>query len=146
MSVERHKETVRRIFEDYVNRGKAEFLAELFAEDYVIVQSGAPPAGREAFAATIAALREGFPDTRYSIAEMASDGDVVTVHWQWQGTHRGVFRGPAGVFPATGKSISNDGAATFHVEDGKVTRGRVISDRLGFLHQIGEPATAQPTR
>jgi len=113
MSVERNKQTVRRIFEDYVDRGKAELLNELFAEDYVGVQSGASPTGREAFASNLAALREAFPDIRYSIAELIGDGDLVTVQWQWQGTHRGVFRGPAGVFPATDKSISNDGVAIF---------------------------------
>ena len=143
MTMERNREVVRRIFEDYANHGGAELLNELFAKDYSGTQAGAPPSGREAFAASLAALREGFPDIRYSIAELISDGDVVSVRWQWRGTHSGEFRGPAGVFPATGKSISNDGAAIFHVEDGKVRRGWVITDRLGFLQQIGEPAKAR---
>jgi steroid delta-isomerase-like uncharacterized protein len=143
--MERNKEVVRRIFEDFANSGRSELLPELFATDYSGVTTGAPPSGREAFAKTLAALREGFPDIRYSIAELIGDGDLVTVRWQWRGTHSGVFRGAAGVFPATGKSISNDGAAFFHVKDGKVTRGWVITDRLGFLQQIGQPEKAPAT-
>jgi steroid delta-isomerase-like uncharacterized protein len=92
---------------------------------------------RDGFAATLGALREGFPDIRYSIADLIAEGDRVTARWQWQGTHSGVFRGPAGTFPPTGKSISNDGIGIFQVEHGKVKRAWLITDRLGFLQEIG---------
>lgn len=137
MSVESNKQVVRRILEDYLNRGRRELLDELFAEDYSGVQSGAPAMGRDGFAASSAALREGFPDVQYSILDLVAEGDRVTARWQWQGTHRGVFRGPAGTFPPTGKSISNDGIGVFQVEDGKVKRAWLITDRLGFLQGIG---------
>ena len=137
MSGERIKQTVRRIFEDYVNRGESELLSELFAEDYLGSQSGAPPMGRDGFAATMGALREGFPDIRYSILDLIAEGDRVTARWNWQGVHRGVFRGPAGTFPPTGKSISNDGMGVFQLQDGKVKRAWLFSDRLGFLQEIG---------
>ena len=136
-SEERIKQTVRRIFEDYVNRGESELLHVLFAEDYAGSQSGAPSTGRDGFAATMGALREGFPDIRYSLLDLIAEGDRVTARWKWQGTHRGVFRGPAGTFPPTGKSISNDGMGVFQLQDGKVKRASLISDRLGFLQEIG---------
>ena len=137
MSGERIKQTVRQIFEDYVNRGESELLSELFAEDYLGSQSGAPPTGRDGFASTMGALREGFPDIRYSILDLIAEGDRVTARWRWQGTHRGVYRGSAGTFPPTGKSISNDGMGVFQLQDGKVKRAWLISDRLGFLQEIG---------
>ena len=137
MSIERNKEIVRRLFDEYVNRGKPELLTELFAEDYVGAQSGTPAMGRDGFAANLQALREGFPDIQYSIIDLIAESDRVTARWQWQGTHSGVFRGPAGTFPPTRKSISNDGIGIFQVEDGKVTHAWLITDRLGFLQQIG---------
>jgi steroid delta-isomerase-like uncharacterized protein len=137
MSAEHNKLVVRRIFEDYVNRGNPELLNELFAENYVGAQSGAPAMGRDGFAAALRALRDGFPDIRYSITDLLAEGDRVTARWLWQGTHSGVFRGPAGTFPPTGKSISNGGIGIFQVEQGKVTHAWLITDRLGFLQDIG---------
>ena len=137
MSVERNKQIVRRIFEDYVNRGNSDVLDELFAENYAGAQAGAPATGRDGFAAAQKALRDGFPDIRYSITDLIAEGDRVTARWQWRGTHSGVFRGPAGTFPASGKSIANDGIGIFQVEQGKVTHAWLITDRLGFLQEIG---------
>ena len=146
MSMASNKQTVRRIFEDYVSRGRRELLVELFAEDYSGAQSGGPAMGRDGFAASAAALREGFPDIRYSILDLIAEGDRVTVRWQWRGTHSGVFRGPAGTFPPTGKSVANDGIGVFQVENGKLTRGWLITDRLGFLQEIGAlPKPSPPT-
>jgi steroid delta-isomerase-like uncharacterized protein len=147
MSGERNKQVVRRIFEEYVNRGTPELLEELFAQDYVGAPSGAPTMGRDGFAAALRALRDGFPDVRYSISDLIAEGDRVAIRWQWQGTHSGVFRGPAGTFPPTGRSISNDGIAIFQVGEGKVTQAWVITDRLGFLQAIGVlPVPASPRR
>ena len=75
-SEERIKQTVRRIFEDYVNRGESELLHVLFAEDYAGSQSGAPSTGRDGFAATMGALPRGSPTsgTRFSISSRKAIG------------------------------------------------------------------------
>jgi hypothetical protein len=39
---------------------------------------------------------------------------------------------------AFGKSISNEGIGIFQVDQGKVTRAWLITDRLGFLQEIGQ--------
>jgi steroid delta-isomerase-like uncharacterized protein len=138
MSPEQNKQVVRRIFEEYASQGTSELLAELLAPDYVGAQGGgAPTMGRDGFAATMAALREGFPDIRYSIADLIAEGDRVTARWQWHGTHRGVFRGPAGTFPPTGKSVANDGIGIFQLKYGRVTHAWLVTDRLGFLQEVG---------
>src|SRR5215831_13498070 len=137
VSVEKHnKEVVRRIFEDSINSGKLELLNQLIAEDYV-GQGAGPPSGRSAFAATMQALREGFPDIHYRLEDLVAEGDKVAVRWQWKGTHRGTFRGPAGVFAPTGKAVSNDGMAIFQLKEGKVVRSWLSTDRLGFLQEVG---------
>src|SRR5262245_19165284 len=139
MSLERNKQTVRRIFEDYVKRGRAALLSELFAEDYIGAQSGASRTGREAFASSLAALREGFPDIRYSIAELNGDGDLVTVHWQWQETIAVYFEDRRECFQPPANRSRRTESRFVRVENSRVTRGWVITDRLGCLQQIGVP-------
>lgn len=142
MSVERNKQVVRRLFDEYVNGRNDDLLSELLADDYVGAQSGTWAMGRDGFAASQKALRAGFPDVRYAITDLIAEGDRVVARWQWHGTHTGVFRGPAGTFPPTGRSISNEGIAIFQIEQNKVTQAWLITDRLGFLQGIGAPAFA----
>jgi predicted ester cyclase len=82
---------VRRIFEEYVNAQRTDLLNELVADECVGMQSGSQAMGRAAFAATLEALRRGFPDIRYSLEELPAEGDFVAVRWQWTGTHRALW-------------------------------------------------------
>lgn len=82
---------------------------------------------------------------------MVTQGDRVSVRWQWKGTHRATFHGPGGVYAPTGNQITNDGMAVFQVKDGKVVRSWMITDRFGFCsRQIGAlpkaPTAASPGR
>src|SRR5262249_41450532 len=95
------------------------------------------PSGRAAFLIPIEALREGFPDIHYTLEDLLAEGDKVAVRWHWKGTHRATFHGPGGVYPATGKVISNDGMAIFQLKDGRVVRSWLMTDRLGFLQEVG---------
>jgi steroid delta-isomerase-like uncharacterized protein len=113
-------------------------LTELIAEDYVgMREGGTPPTGRAGFIGVMQALREGFPDIHYTLADLIAEGDRVAVRWQWRGTHRGTFRGPGGTYPPTEKQLSNDGMAVFQIKDGKVARSWLLTDRLGFLQEVG---------
>jgi steroid delta-isomerase-like uncharacterized protein len=100
--------------------------------------------GRATFTGSIQALIDGFPDLQYKLEDLVAEGDRVTVRWQWKGTHRGTYRGPGGVYPPTGNQISNDGMAFFQVKDGKVQRSWLITDRLGFLQELGVLPKAPP--
>ena len=131
-----NKDVVRRVFEEAVNTGKLELLNGLIAEDYTS-PSGASATGPEAFVKPIRALSEAFPDIRYQLKDMIAEGDQVAVRWTWSGTHRNVYRGPTGVYPPTGKQLANDGMAVFQVSGGKVRRAWLLTDRLGFLQEVG---------
>jgi predicted ester cyclase len=132
---EDNKQVVRRIFEDGVNSRKMELLNQLIADDYVGPQGGTT--GPAAFTGPIQGLIEGFPDIHYKIEDLVAEGDRVALRWRWDGTHRGTYRGPGGVFAPTGKHVANDGMAVFQLKDGKVQRSWLITDRLGFLQEIG---------
>ena len=55
------------------------------------------------------------------------------VWWTVTGTHRDSFQGIA----ATGKRISSDGMAVYTLSHGRITTGRVFTDRMTFLTQLG---------
>ncbi len=127
---EANKETVRSLFEDRVNSGKLDTLADLVSREYIGPAGEKGPAG---IANVLSSLRQAFPDIRYAVEELIAEGDRVAVRWHWKGTHRGPFQG----FPASHRQISNAGCATFQLLDGKIVRQWQQTDRLGFLQDIG---------
>ncbi len=127
---EANKEKVRSLFEDYINTGQLDKLAELIGPEYVGSLGDAGPSG---IAKPVSALRQAFPDIHYTVDEILAEGDRVAIRWTWKGTHRGAFQG----FPASHREITNAGVATFQLRDGKIVRGWQQTDRLGFLQEIG---------
>jgi steroid delta-isomerase-like uncharacterized protein len=134
---QQNKEVVRKVFEEGVNLGRFEVLQQLIADDYVGANSGDAVKGPPAFSKPLLALHEAFPDIHYTLDDVVAEGDKVAVHWHWTGTHRNTFHGPAGVFPPTGKAVTNEGMAVFEVRGGKVLRAVLLTDRLSFLQEMG---------
>ena len=133
---EASKKTVRSLFEDRINAGKLDTLADLISDEYVGPQGERGPAG---MAKPVGALVRAFPDIRYTIDELMAEDDRVAIRWTWRGTHRGAFQG----FPASNRPVENAGTATFQLRSGKIVRQWQLTDRLGFLQQIGAvPAVA----
>jgi predicted ester cyclase len=127
---DRNKQVVRRIYEDGINRNKPELLPELISSDYEGAQGGRGPAG---FGSNIDELRAGFPDVRFTLHDLVAEGDRVVVRWTWEATHTGTFR----TWAPTGRRVTNSGIAIYQVEQGKVVRVWLETDRLGVLQQIG---------
>jgi steroid delta-isomerase-like uncharacterized protein len=127
---EKNKEAVRKLYEDFLNTGRLEQLDQVIAEDYVGINGQKGPA---AFAETIKALRQGFPDIQWSIQDLVAAGDRVAVRWTWQGTHAGSFRG----IPPSHKRVSDKAIAIYQFRDDKIVNAWIETDRLGFLQQIG---------
>lgn len=132
---EQNKQIVRRLFDECFTRGQLETLPELVADDYVgpAGVGAAADRGRSGLAKTVTALRGGFPDIQYTLAELVAEDDRVAVHWTWTGTHDGQFREQ----PPSHARVTNDGMAIFVLKDGKIVGGSMQTDRLGFLQQLG---------
>lgn len=132
---------VRRVYDDYLNSGRLDRLDEVVSPDFTGPGGQRGPAG---FAGPIAALRAAFPDLRYTVEDVLGHGDRVAVRWTWRGTHTAAFRS----FAPTGKVVVNSGAAIFQIAGGKLVRAWVVTDRLGFLLDIGaippDPAFGPP--
>jgi steroid delta-isomerase-like uncharacterized protein len=81
----------------------------------------------------------GFSNIRFTIKDVFGQGDKLVKHWNFTGTHTGVFFG----IPATGKTVSIDGVTLVRMANGKIAEERDFMDNLDFMTQLGliPPAT-----
>jgi steroid delta-isomerase-like uncharacterized protein len=127
---ETNRALVRRLYEACINPGRLDALNEIIGDDYVGPAGDRGPAG---FRATLAELRQGFPDITFTIDDVVADPHKVAVRWRWQATHAGPFR----TFPPSGRLVTNTGIAIYEIRDGRIVRAWLETDRLGALQQIG---------
>lgn len=73
-----------------------------------------------------------FPDTRYVVDDLISEGDRVVVHWRLLATQQGEFYGMG----PTGTPISLQGIAIYRVEDSKLMERWVVYDLHGLIEQV----------
>jgi len=126
---EENKQLVHRLYET-INGGKLEAIHPLVDDACPGAQGGHGPA---AFAAPIRALRQAFPDLRYTVEDLVAEGDRVAVRWNWTGTHEGPFA----QYPPSHRKVTNHGMAIFRIKDGRIVASSIQTDRLGFLQEIG---------
>jgi steroid delta-isomerase-like uncharacterized protein len=100
-----------------MNAHDAKQYAALFGEHATLANAGHPDAtGRDAIAAQIQGLLEGFPDLKFTFGRSWSTGNHVIAEWAWSGTNTGAFAGepatsrPAGVAGIAIATVGDDGA------------------------------------
>jgi steroid delta-isomerase-like uncharacterized protein len=128
-AIQKNKETISALYNNGFNKRELKLLQDFISPDYTGIDGTKGPAS---FEATVIALIKAMPDVQWKIQELLGEDEKVVVRWKIQGTQTGVFSG----FPATGNTVSSDGMAIFEFEAGKIIRGTVQTDRLGFLQQI----------
>ncbi|HEX2896770.1 MAG TPA: ester cyclase [candidate division Zixibacteria bacterium] len=127
---ENNKETVAVLFADVLNNGTLNIIGEYVSAEFIGPQGQSGPEG---FAIPIKDLRLGFSDIQWTIQEIVAENDKVAVRWTLQGTHDGTYNG----IGATGKNVNSSGMAIFKFRDGLIVESTILTDRLGFLQQIG---------
>lgn len=134
-----------RFIEELWNQRDLTTADALFAETCVTNQlrSGAEPiTAPRPPAAVKKQVNEwvaAFPDFRYTVRQMLSDGDKVMIQCVANGTHQGTWLG----IPATNKTISIETMITQRIVDGKIVEDWVLADFLGLFQQLGLVAPLQ---
>ncbi|MFC5410195.1 ester cyclase [Larkinella bovis] len=128
-TIEQHKETVRRLYEEVITSGNLAQLTEIFDENYTGIGIGQGPA---AFQKAVEELLLAFPDLAWTVHDVFGEGDKVAIRWSWKGTHREPFKG----IPASGKTVTNDANAIYQFRGNKIIFSWLQSDRLGVLQQL----------
>jgi predicted ester cyclase len=130
---EANKAAVLRYVEEVWNAHDLDAIDDLVSTDYVN------------HAATTDEYRHGgarhiwewvlsvFPDHRFDVEHIASDGETVAVLGAMVGTHEGELMGIA----PTGRRVVARQSHWFRVEEGKLTEHWAVRDDLGMLQQLG---------
>ncbi len=129
----------------------AEFRAALGA-DAVYEESATRQRARgaESYVRTIQRWKNVFPDLKVTPLHTFADGDRVVVEVEWEGTHDGIFEGPFGSVPPTGKHDKLRAAIVYELNGGRIEETRHYFDLLTLLVQLGvamplaQPKPEQP--
>jgi steroid delta-isomerase-like uncharacterized protein len=125
-------ETVRRLYEEYLNQNRPELLASLVSED-VVLHSVTEERGIAAYATLTDRLRIAFPDMQFTLQDVIASDDRVVVRWTMDGTHAGPLVG----IPATGKRVQQRANVIYRLAEGKIAEGWALVDQAGMLRQLG---------
>jgi steroid delta-isomerase-like uncharacterized protein len=130
-----------QIYEDVLNMGELDAADDLFAKNCVGHSGAEEIRGPEGFKQFVQVFRTAFPDLRFSIQEIVSQGNTVVTRYTSQGTQRGPLQG----IPPTGKTATLTGITIGHFgSDGKVSEWFLNFDELGLLRQLGVVPAEMP--
>ena len=131
---EANKALVRRFFDEVMNEGRLDLVAELFAPEYVNrhAHPGQQP-GPDGVRQLVTNVRRAFPDLVETVDDLVAEGDRVGLRLTLRGTHLGAFRGAE----ATGKRVEVMGMAIVRIEAGRIAEGWFFFDREAMWDQLG---------
>lgn len=131
------KALVHRWFEEVWNKGRAEAIDEMFAEDGIAHglsdEMGAPLRGPEHFKAFHQNFRAALPDIEVIVEDTVAEGDKVAARCTVRATHQGEGLGVA----ATNKPVEITGMSIVRIKDGKIVEGWNNFDFMKLYQQIG---------
>ncbi len=123
-----------KVWDDIINKKNlAAFNDSNFTKDVVMHMSPSDIVGIDTARAYYANFINGFSDVSFTIKDIFGSGNKIVKHWNFSGTHTGVFFG----IPASGKKVSLDGVTLVRMEGGKIAEERDFFDNLEFSQQLG---------
>ena len=134
---ENNKALLRRWFDEVWNKGRADAIDEMFADDGVAHGLSEDPenplkgpAGFKPFHDT---FRGAFPDVEVVVEDMIAEGDKVVARCSVRGKHLGDHLGVA----ASNSPVEFTGIAIVRVRDGKIVEAWNNFDFMSMNRQIG---------
>ena len=115
-----------------VNRHDVDAEMEYMAEDMTYVNDSVGTSDKNGFRDALVMFYAAFPDVKYQVNQMVSEGDTVVVELTVTGTHKGEFLG----VPPTSKKINTHLAVVMELEAGKVKRWRTYTDTATLMRQL----------
>lgn len=141
MSSEENKSLVRRYYEQIVNTGDVDQLAEFVSHDFVEVHGGQRHAvGLAGAKAHVLGVRETYPDLHLTIERQIAEGEWVATCVTARGTHRGVWLG----MRPTAKRLEMTAVNVDRVVDGRIVEHGGAANLLEPFLEIGAVRIADP--
>lgn len=126
---ERNKDLVRRFYAEVINGRDVDAIDGLLTEGFVHNDEAR---GREGQKQACRAFLDAFPDLHDEIELILAEGDLVSAHQTWTGTHDGDFMGIA----ATGRKVKFTSTAILRIEDGLIAEAWDEVDVAGLMGQL----------
>jgi steroid delta-isomerase-like uncharacterized protein len=134
---EENKELLRRWFEEVWNKGRAEAIDEMLAEDGVAHGLSDDPAkpivGPSDFRPFHTLFREAFPNMIIVVEDMVAEGDKVAARCSVRGRHEGEFMGRT----ATQSPVEFTGMTIVRIDNGKIVEAWNNFDFMSLHKQVG---------
>ena len=131
-TLERNKDTVRRIVERIFVRQEDAAIDELVSEDFVPHTFGPMPKGREGLREGMKRAGAGVSDPEFTIHDLIAEGDRVAARLTTTARHTGPFMG----IEPTGNRYSIDEIHIFRLRDGQLIEHWHAFDTASLLAQL----------
>ena len=137
-----NEEVARSMVSEVWNRGRRDRLDRLLGDGFVLfLDSEADRHGLEEYWEFVSTYRAAFPDLELTIEDTVSQGDKIVLRLTLRGTHEGPL---LGVEP-TGREVTVDRLAIYHLTEGRIIETGIVEDTLGLLRQLGaSPSLVAP--
>jgi steroid delta-isomerase-like uncharacterized protein len=136
--------TTKQLAVDHVNRinaGDIAGAAALMAEDCVN-HAGLPEVqGSKGFATVIEKIRTAYPDMKYTIEDVVTEGDRAVLRLTFAGTNTGPLTFVRMPLKATGKAVKFEQIHIVRAAGGKIVEHWMASDMLAMFRQLGVQMT-----
>ena len=134
---DKNKALIRRWFEEVWNKGRAEAIAEVFADDGIAHglsdDVDNPLRGPQGFLPFHAQFREAFPNIEVVIEDQIAEGDKVATRCSVRGKHSGDGLG----FAATQMPVEFTGVTITRIRDGQIVEAWNNFDFMKMYKQLG---------
>lgn len=133
-AVEANIKMYTHVWDEIINKGKLDMFNDSnFTKDVVMHASPSDVIGIDSARTYYTNYITGFSDVVFTIKDVFGQGDKLVKHWNFKGTHTGIFFG----IPATGKKVDIDGVTLVRMSNGKIAEERDFFDNLEFSQQLG---------
>lgn len=140
MSTEENKAIIRRMTEEFYNKGDIESADQFFADTYVHHDpASAHVRDRDGLKTVLRAFLTSCPDLHITIDQLLAEGDMVTKRWTYHGTHTGDLSG----LPPTSNRITMSGLELFRLEGGTAAECWLAYDNVSLMQQLGVIPTVE---
>ena len=106
-----------------------------FQKDVVVVTAQGDLVGINAVKDFYMNYLNGFSDIEFTILDAFGQGERIVKHWNFKGTHTGVFFG----IPATGNKLDLSGTTLVTMKDGKIAKEQDFFDMQSLILQLQKP-------
>lgn len=129
---ERAKEFAKEAITEIFFKRNPAAIDKYVVEDYIQHQPGIPN-GRQPFKNYLTMMFKAFPDYQGEIESIVAEGEFVSFHFKWTGTHQGEFMG----IKPTGKRISRRTADVLRIKNNRIVEHWGIVDQVDMMKELG---------